>query len=1014
MAKKKKGLLQTFKGYIFIPAFIVAVILISTIILVTLYAYLHSQIFIIIFDVVTVVTLVLYIIFYIRLSRKLTKTYYKQLYETTLTNLNKIKNNDTNLVDYGKSDIREIQLLNKATGDIKAKLDSAFLVVKKSDYSSINLEYINKDLNLITYKSFKDNIANIIFVSQSYRNVIIEVYFDFPGEVVIQDKDKDRLLSLYRDTFKEHDNVLYMFGEENRSLIIYIPVIDSFSEIKEKLNFVVTNSSLMVRDERGIRNILAKYALVCYPFSNEDMILGDLQYAKSLGKPYNLYLPIRYKSNVGSNLLLNTSMSMNYTSKIVEALSNLDYSTSNNNKNETILKNSFEAIANFLDVDDAGIITYNDSMDRYYSYVSSRRSSLFTNHDIKKEVVEAFASVIDQEDAYYFSTRNHANISLQPILGLYGIQSGIYYVVKDLNSDKVFAIIYLFNRNKDLHLNTYLRETFFIFSLRIENHFEKGQISDYADIKETENENILALANMFVYHVDDDYTITYLSKNSKKGFPLIKKGEKCYKALFGLDKSCKDCPFVSKKKKYITLGNTEYEVSTTLSDRKDDDRVLLVKQVTNNDQVGDLYQEDFLTYSYKTLVTTIKNEYSANARGYVLLLAIDNYEEILKKIGSEGYNFLIRDYVRSLKNTLGIEDIYYYNASTLAIHFPFIGHKDIITKIENIYPLSKQNYYDNKEFCKLSITYLPVGYPRGYAYAEDYLKHISDFYREKHERNRDYIYFADFPIERSASKREFMIGTLEKEFSGHNSTSMNLQPIVRVKDGHIYGAEILLRIEDAHRNVFFNAQEISHIAEQEKKTGMITESIINFIGTMYKEYGNNIFKINKFNRIAINIDQTYLDDKSLLTKLISLCEENKLPNGFVSLEIPEELIPENKENIRALASQLEKYHILFSCDRYLGQYIDIEELAYLGFKEVKIARDIILAIDKDQGKYRTLFEIVNACKTHNVGVSAVGVENEAQFKILKELDEDMMVQGYYLYKPLTRADLITALISYEN
>ena len=244
MTKKKKGLLQTFKGYIFIPAFIIAVVLISTIILVTLYAYLHSQIFIIIFDVVTVVTLVLYIIFYIRLSRKLTKTYYKQLYETTLTNLNKIKNNATNLVDYGKSDIREIQLLNKATGDIKAKLDSAFLVVKKSDYSSINLEYINKDLNLITYKSFKDNIANIIFVSQSYRNVIIEVYFDFPGEVVIQDKDKDRLLSLYRDTFKEHDNVLYMFGEENRSLIIYIPVIDSFSEIKEKLNFVVTNSSL--------------------------------------------------------------------------------------------------------------------------------------------------------------------------------------------------------------------------------------------------------------------------------------------------------------------------------------------------------------------------------------------------------------------------------------------------------------------------------------------------------------------------------------------------------------------------------------------------------------------------------------------------------------------------------------------------------------------------------------------------------------------------------------------------
>ena len=292
---------------------------------------------------------------------------------------------------------------------------------------------------------------------------------------------------------------------------------------------------------------------------------------------------------------------------------------------------------------------------------------------------------------------------------------------------------------------------------------------------------------------------------------------------------------------------------------------------------------------------------------------------------------------------------------------------------------------------------------------------MSDFYRNpKLERNKDFIYFADYSIERSASKREFMISVLESEFSGHNSTSMNLQPIVKVKDGHIYGAEILLRIADAHRNVFFNAQEISHIAEQENKTGMITESIINFIGTMYKEYGNNVFKINEFNRIAINIDQTYLDNEELVTKLISLCEENKLPNGFVSLEIPEDLVPNNKEKIANLARELSRYKILFSVDRYIGQYTDIDELARLGFNEVKVARDIILKIDKDQVRLNDMKAIVQSAKEHKISVAAVGVENEAQYNLLRDMDEDMMVQGYYLYKPLTRADLITALISYKD
>lgn len=1014
MAKKSKSLLQSNKDFIITLSITVVLMLAATLIFSLLFVYTNNFIYFVIFGVIALVTFILLLIFYLRLSKRLRGTYYKQIFETTYTNINKIRNNDTNLVNYGDSEIREIQMLDKATNDIKTKLESSYLLLRDADYSKINLEYVDKEKNLITYKSFKDNIANIIFVSQSYRNVILEVFFDLPGDIVISKKDQDRLLDLYRNAFKEHENVLYMFAEDNKSLIIYIPVIDSFSEIKEKLNFVVTNSSLMTRDERGIKNILAKYALVAYPYSTEEMILGDLQYAKQQGKPFNLYLPSRYKANIGTKLLLNTSMNLNYTSKIISTLSELDYSASNNERNVLILDTVSESIANFLDIDDCGIIAYNESMDEFYSYVSSSRSSLFTGKSIKKDVVEKLASVVDDDGLYYFSSRNHASISLQEILGIYGIQSGIYYVIRGIENNDIMAIVYMFNRERDLKLNTYLRETFFISSLRIENYFEKKEIADYADAKQTENENILAIANMFVYHVDDDFNITYLSHNTRKLFPKISIGEKCYKAMFGMEKPCKDCPFASKKKKYFETKNNKYEASTVLSDRKNEDRVLFIKRVEQDELVGDLYQEDLLVYSYKSLFNAIKNEYVSGGRGYLLLLCIDNYEEIVKKLGSQGYSYLIRDYVRSLKNKLAIDDIYFYNSSTLAIHLPSIGHKDIITKIENIYPLSKQNYYDNNDLCKLNITYLPVGYPRGYAYAEDYFRKVSDFYREPHERNKDFIYFADYPIERSASKRTFMLATLENEFSGHNSTSMNLQPIVTVKDNHIYGAEILLRIADAHRNVFFNAVEISRLAEQEKKTGLITESIINFIGNLYKEYGNNIFKINKFSRVSINIDQTYLDDKELFDKLISLCEENNLPNGFISLEIPEELIPENKDKIKYLASQLEKYKILFSCDRYLGRYTDIDELVYLGFKEVKIARDIILAIDTDQVKYVALRDMVQAAKEHKIDIAAVGVENEAQYKILKELDEDMKVQGYYLYKPLTRADLITALVSYEK
>ena len=1012
---KSRELLAAYRLYILIPAWTIALVFVSALILIIVFAFTNLIGFLIALLVIAALTLVAYIIFYFNLSKRLKVTYYDQLFKTTYTNMSKLKNNDTSLLSYGDSDIKEIQQLDKITYDIKQKFDNAFLIVKSPSYEKLNLEYVDREKNLITYKSFRDNIANIVFLSQSFRNLIIEVYFNLPNEVVLNDADKKRLFDLYMDAFKEHEGSLFMVGEEGRSIVIYVPVIDSFSEIKEKLSYIVSNSSIMVRDDRGIKHIIAQYALVAYPFSNEEMILGDLRYAKRQNKPYFLFIPQRFKTNLDKKLLFNTSMNLNYMSKVISALGELDYSSMDNSKNYHVLKQVFNAIADFLDIDEAGIITYNETDRKYYPYVNSDRSSLFIKDEVKSSFIEALGKAVDEDGTYYFSTRRHANYSIERAVDLYGISSGCYFIVHNFQEDRIDAIIYLFNRNKDFFLNTYLRETFFIMGLRIENYFEKQEIANYAETKHTENEHILALSHMYVYHIDEEYKITYISSATKKKFPNLNKGEYCYKALFGHDKQCIDCPFKTRKRKIFETHKEKFESSLLLADRRDKNRVMLIRRVEKDESVGDLFENDLLVYSFKSFVDSVKNEYASSARGYMVLLSIDNADALLEKHGSEGYAFIVREYIRNLKYKLRTNDIYFYNPTTLAIHLPYNGHADIIDKIETIYPLSKESFDVDKHLEQLSITYLPVGYPRGYAYPEDYLKHISDFYRSStYDHGKDFIYFADYSISRCASKRDFMISVLESEFSGHNSKSMNLQPIVSVKDGRIFGAEILLRIADAHRNVFFNAEEISRLAEEENKTQLITESIINFIGEMYKEYGNNVFRINHFNRIAINIDQTYLKDQSLLPEIVKLSVENKLPSGFISMEVPEDIIPNNKEQIKALADALSKYHILFSCDRYMGQYVDIEELRDLGFKEVKIARDIILNIDKDPVKLDTVSKIVVNSKKQKLAVAAVGVENEQQYKLLRGLDEEMSVQGFYLYKPLVRSDLINALISYEK
>ena len=1011
---KQKNLLKEYSNYIKYPAFINAFMLASMITSAILFAIFDVRWLLIVLVSIAAVALAIYIINFAFISKRLKRTFYQQIYETTYNNLTKIANNDVGLISYGDSDVKEIQMLDKATSDLKKKLNSSYLLVYSPDYSKLKLDYVDKEKSLITFKSFKDNLSNIIFVSQSFKNVLIEVFYDFPSDFKFSEKDKARILDLYRQTFSDHDRVLYMFAEDERSLLIYVPVIDSFTEIKEKLGYAVTNSSITIRGERGVKHILAKYALVVYPYSNENMLLGDLAYAKRIGQPYLLFLPERYRKNTGKDLMLNTTMNINYTSKVMVELAKLDYSSADNEKNKTLLKGIFNAIVDFLDIDEGGIIAFNDNTESYYSYISTKRNDIFKGKAVAKEFVDLLADATDDDNSSYFSTKRHASAKIKRSLDIYGINSGEYFVVRSIDKSRVVAIVYLFNREKDLKLTTYLREMFFIISLRIENYFQKREIADFADSKSTENNSILALSHLYTYHIDADFNVTEFSKSLGRRFPKLAAGVKCHKFFFDQDKPCKDCPLKTRQKKYFTDRGNSFESSLVLN-RKDKDWVMLVKELTEHDEVGDMFHPDLLIYSFRSFTNLIRNEYASNERGYIVLPRIDNYEDIVKEKGPEGYAFYIREYARLIKNKLNTDELYFYNASTIALHLPYEGHANTINKIEAIYPLSKMSFFQQSKFGELKVSYLCLGYPRGYATPDALFKHISDTYGNPiYEKNKDFIYFSDYAISRSASKRAFMVSVLEQEFSGHNSTSMYLQPIVSVKDEHIFGAEILLRIEDVHRNVFFNALEISRIAEQEGKTQLVTESIINFIGNLYREYGKGVFKINKFNRIAINIDQTYLGDDKLIKELVKLSTDNNLPKGFISMEIPEDVIPNNKEKIKHLADELNKYEIMLSCDRYLGQYVDIEDLSNLGFKEVKVARDIILQIDKDPVKYDAMRKIVNTSKKHGLGVAAVGVENAEQVKLLKGLDENIMAQGYYYYKPLSRSDLIASLISYEK
>lgn len=1011
--KKEVDIKTAFRICIIIPAIFLSLIVIFSTVFLLVYYFTQNRGFLFaLFAILLVLGVGFFVMVFIAVNW-FYRVFYHGLYEVTRDNLTTLAKGESALDKYPEVHIKEVIDLNNKTEQTKYTLENAFLVTYTPDFSKLDLEYVDVSRNLITFESFKKNLQNLIFLSQSFRNVIIEVFYDFVDDQ-LSPEDEEYLLNLYYKAFSDYDNSLFTFRDNHRSLLIYLPVIDSFSRINELIFMLIKESTVSSKTIQGLVNIPARYAIVAYPYSSEDSILSDLRYAKRQNKVVNFFLPNRVWNNVGQQVMMHTSMNLNQMSKLVTSLASLHYYTEDRDTDKELLISFLNDMTKYLDIDDAGIILFNEDILQYRSFIACDDSNIFPEgKEVGSDFVDALVKATDEDRSYYFSRRSHANQEVGKMLDYYGITSGFYYIIQKDNQP--LGIIYYFNRGKNMVLDAYLRESLFITSLRIAHYFETIKLAQQLDLARSEAEYILAIAKSGLYRVDDDFHITDYSTNLRTVFPNIEKGKHCYEALFGLDKPCNDCMMRTFKKKAFKSKHGLLELSLTLNERKSHNRAVLVERVKDEEnREPNLFNKDLLVYSFASLVNSLSDVYYAKGRGYLLLLCIDNYTTILDNQGSEGITFAMRCLIQKLRKKLKTQDIYYYNPTTIAVLFPNIGHADVITKCEEIYEISKEHYLDDGTDDSFNITYLPLAYPRGYATEHDFLRHANDFYySEKLEHNKDFIYFYDHSISRSASKREFMLSVIENEFSGKMSTSVNLQPMVRAGNKKIYGAEILLRINDVHRNVFFSAQDIARIALQENKTYLITESIVNYVGTLYREHGNSTFKINDFERIAINIDQTYFKDPELIRKIIEIHNAYKLPKDFLSFEIPEEMIPDNLDKIKNFAKELSTVHIIFSCDRYSGKYVGIEKLKELGFKEIKVMKGVIDGIEKDPVKLNNFKDIVEHAKLNDVGISVVGVENEAQYNLLKGIDENMLLQGYYFYKPLTRSDFLSAIISYN-
>ena len=1009
MKKKQREITiaRSFALSYIIPGVILVTMLVLSVILFGLAGRFDSRALLIAGISVVAVFTVIYAVTSLVLFYKLIKVYQDGLYKTTASLLRGLKQNIPTTDNYPKTIIKEMNELREELNDVNTITSNSTLISHDLSEAYIPLNYISEEDGIITLESFKSELRALIYSSQNYRNAIVEVFYDLEDDVITDEEGK-RIIGVLKDNFANYSHLLFIPNEDQTGFFMFLPKVDSISNIRDRLESALKNISVAKKTFDGITTVNARFSVVCYPYSNINELFSDLKYAKRQGQALNIYLPSRLAA-LSENRVLQNSLNLNHMSRVMEKLSDLKVTSKEKDKSLKTIKNTMSDLITYLDIDCAGIISFDDVNNTYSAMLSVEKDTtpIFPAGTlIEKRFINAIDAARDPDDSYYFSTRKHTPFEVGNFLDKIGVYSGFYYLIHD--QKQVISVIYFFNKDRDLVIDSYIRETIFLVSYRIGDFF--FMLNEEQKIDETYKEinGILVSSDYTLYRIDrNNYNLVGYSSHFPTICPKAKIGDKCYHTIYGLDEPCQGCPLRANKKMLSTIRNKKYETSLTINESNNRLVRMLLHNIKDGDDTTDRFDKDLLINSYSSLNISLGDLYSINARGYLLVLRVDNHDQLLHDTGSEGVLYLTRQLIKNIKDIRRTNaNIYYFSPESIAVLMPEVGQVDLVNFIEKIYEVSKHKYQYNGLDYQFNITYLPYNFPQSYPTADGFLKYVLRHFNSlQFETNVDKIFFPDGDYSRSASRNEFILSVIDEQF-GNKTFSVALQPMVNSETKNIYGAEILIRLSDNYRNQVFNADELIKVAARNGKISMISNALIQYIGELYKQYGLTVFKLYGFKRLTMNTDFSYFDDPDFFQTIYNLYEEYHLPKEFLGFEITEKEIYTHLDQFRKVAKGILNHHIVLICDQYSGEYLSLDTLKELGFIEIKIGRYMVGDIEVNPKHLSEITSIDKLATEHGLRTTFVGVENSDQYILIRDMDKKSSCQGYHFYKPLDDYHLI--------
>ena len=225
---------------------------------------------------------------------------------------------------------------------------------------------------------------------------------------------------------------------------------------------------------------------------------------------------------------------------------------------------------------------------------------------------------------------------------------------------------------------------------------------------------------------------------------------------------------------------------------------------------------------------------------------------------------------------------------------------------------------------------------------------------------------------------------------------LHYQPRVSFKTGQITGVEALIRWQHP-RHGLLSPDKFIAVAEDSGLIVPIGEWVIEHAFAQVAQWQR---KSGRDIRLAVNMSVRQMFDGNRFVRVLEdAAKASTLDLRTVELELTESMLLKNVDDTAVLLKQLGDMGLGLAIDDFGTGYSSLSTLKQLPVDSIKVDSSFVRDIGTDPNDEAIVRAIVAMTHSLKLNVIAEGVENEEQYRVLRDLDCDEY-QGYFFSKAL--------------